>query len=426
MTVTILFGSLALLLLLSVPIGIALGISTLLTIIYAESVPISFLMTELVTSLDSFPIMAVPFFILAGEIMGKGGISERLFNFANALVGSKTGGFAIATIITCMFFAAISGSGPATVAAIGAIMIPAMVRQGYDKAFATATVAAAGSIGVIIPPSIPMVIYGVTGGASVGDMFIAGIIPGLIVSFGLMVWAYLYSRKKGYKGTLEKITLSHIGKTFWDAKWAMVIPVIILGGIYGGKFTPTEAAVIAVFYGLAVGLFLHRELKVRDLPKVIADSSLTTATVLIIVGTANAFGKFLTIEQIPNQIADWMLNLTENHIILILLITVLLLLVGCFMDTIAAIIILTPILLPIAISIGYDPIHFGIIMVVALAIGFITPPLGVNLFVSSGISGLSIEVISKAVLPFFIAMVFSLIMVVFIPDLSTWLISLNE
>ncbi|MGP4073406.1 TRAP transporter large permease [Piscibacillus sp. B03] len=426
MTVAVLFGSFALLLLLSVPIGIALGISTLLTIVYSESVPILFLMKELITSLDSFPIMAVPFFILAGEIMGKGGISERLFNFANSLVGSKTGGFAIATIVTCMFFAAISGSGPATVAAIGSIMIPAMVRKGYDKPFATATVAAAGSIGVIIPPSIPMVIYGVTGGASVGDMFIAGILPGILVGVALMAWAYIYSKKKGYKGTLEKITISHILKSFWDAKWAMVIPVIILGGIYGGIFTPTEAAVVAVVYGLVVGLFLHRELKIKHLPKIIADSSLTTATVLIIVGTANAFGKLLTIEQIPNQIAEWMLALTESKILLILLITALLLLVGCFMDTIAAIIILTPILLPIALNIGYDPIHFGIIMVVSLAIGFITPPLGVNLFVSSGISGLSIERISKAVIPFFLAMVFSVLMIVFIPEISLWLISLGD
>ncbi|MFD2639053.1 TRAP transporter large permease [Piscibacillus salipiscarius] len=426
MTVTVLFGSFALLLLLSVPIGIALGISTLVTIMYSESVPILFLMKELITSLDSFPIMAVPFFILAGEIMGKGGISERLFNFANALVGSKTGGFAIATIITCMFFAAISGSGPATVAAIGSIMIPAMVRKGYDKPFATATVAAAGSLGVIIPPSIPMVIYGVTGGASVGDMFIAGILPGILVAVGLMAWAYIYSKKKGYKGTLEKVTFSHILNTFWDAKWAMIIPIIILGGIYGGYFTPTEAAVVAVVYGMLVGLFLHRELKIKHLPKIIADSSLTTATVLIIVGTANAFGKLLTIEQIPNQIAQWMLALTDSKIILILLITALLLLVGCFMDTIAAIIILTPILLPIASNIGYDPIHFGIIMVVSLAIGFITPPLGVNLFVASGISGLSIERISKAVIPFFFAMVFSVLMIVFIPEISLWLISFGD
>ncbi|TGB02939.1 TRAP transporter large permease [Halobacillus salinus] len=426
MTSLVLFGSFAILLLLSVPIGIALGLATMVTIFYSGTIPIEFLMKELVTSVDSFPLMAVPFFILAGEIMGKGGISERLFNFANALVGNKTGGFAMATIVTCMFFAAISGSGPATVAAIGGIMIPAMVRQGYDKKFATATVAAAGSIGVIIPPSIPMVIYGVVGSASIGDMFIAGIIPGLIVGAALMIWAYLYSRKNNYKGSGEKSTLADVGKTFWEAKWALVIPVIILGGIYGGIFTPTEAAVIAVVYGLIAGLLLYRELKVKDLPKVLADSALTTATVLIIVGSATAFGRLLTIEQIPAQVANFLLSISDNQIVIILLITLLLLVVGCFMDTLAAIIILTPILLPIATNIGYDPIHFGIIMVVNLAIGFITPPLGVNLFVGSGISGLSIEKLSKAIIPYFLAMIFALLMITFIPELSLWLISFTD
>jgi len=383
-------------------------------------------MKELVTSVDSFPLMAVPFFILAGEIMGKGGISERLFNFANALVGNKTGGFAMATIVTCMFFAAISGSGPATVAAIGGIMIPAMVKQGYDKKFATATVAAAGSIGVIIPPSIPMVIYGVVGGASIGDMFIAGIIPGLLVGLSLMVWAYVYSKKNNYRGSDQKTTLANIWKTFWEAKWALVIPVIILGGIYGGIFTPTEAAVIAVVYGIIAGLLLYRELALKDLPKLLADAALTTATVLIIVGSATAFGRLLTIEQIPTQVANFLLSISDSEIVIILLITVLLLLVGCFMDTLAAIIILTPILLPIAVNIGFDPIHFGIIMVVNLAIGFITPPLGVNLFVGSGISGLSIEQLSKAIIPYFFAMVFSLLMITFIPELSLWLISFGK
>ncbi|WP_079477586.1 TRAP transporter large permease [Halobacillus salinus] len=426
MTSLVLFGSFAILLLLSVPIGIALGLATMVTIFYSGTIPVEFLMKELVTSVDSFPLMAVPFFILAGEIMGKGGISERLFNFANALVGNKTGGFAMATIVTCMFFAAISGSGPATVAAIGGIMIPAMVRQGYDKKFATATVAAAGSIGVIIPPSIPMVIYGVVGSASIGDMFIAGIIPGLIVGAALMIWAYLYSRKNNYKGSGEKSTLADVGKTFWEAKWALVIPVIILGGIYGGIFTPTEAAVIAVVYGLIAGLLLYRELKVKDLPKVLADSALTTATVLIIVGSATAFGRLLTIEQIPAQVANFLLSISDNQIVIILLITLLLLVVGCFMDTLAAIIILTPILLPIATNIGYDPIHFGIIMVVNLAIGFITPPLGVNLFVGSGISGLSIEKLSKAIIPYFLAMIFALLMITFIPELSLWLISFTD
>ncbi|MBF0707826.1 TRAP transporter large permease [Guptibacillus hwajinpoensis] len=426
MTTLILFGSFALLLFLSVPIGIALGLSTLVTILYTGAIPIPFLMKELVTSVDSFPLMAVPFFILAGEIMGKGGISERLFNFANALVGNKTGGFAMATIVTCMFFAAISGSGPATVAAIGGIMIPAMVKQGYDKKFATATVAAAGSIGVIIPPSIPMVIYGVVGGASIGDMFIAGIIPGLLVGLSLMIWAYVYSKKHNYRGSDQKTTLANIWKTFWEAKWALVIPVIILGGIYGGIFTPTEAAVIAVVYGIIAGLFLYRELAFKDLPKLLADASLTTATVLIIVGSATAFGRLLTIEQIPTQVANFLLSISDSEIVIILLITVLLLLVGCFMDTLAAIIILTPILLPIAVNIGFDPIHFGIIMVVNLAIGFITPPLGVNLFVGSGISGLSIEQLSKAIIPYFFAMVFSLLMITFIPELSLWLISFGE
>jgi C4-dicarboxylate transporter DctM subunit len=418
MTTAVLFGSFALFLFLSVPIGIALGLATLVTIVFSGSLPLDFLMKELVTSIDSFPLMAVPFFILAGEIMGKGGISERLFRVANSLVGNKTGGFAIATIITCMFFAAISGSGPATVAAIGGIMIPAMVRQGYDKKFATALVAAAGSLGVIIPPSIPMVIYGVVGSVSIGDMFIAGIIPGLLVGLSLIIYAYFHSLKKGYTGTDEKTSIANIAKAVWEAKWALLIPIIILGGIYGGVFTPTEAAVIAVVYGLFAGLLLYRELKIKDLPKVLADASLTTATILIIVGTATAFGRLLTIEQIPNQVAGWMLSISESPFVIILLITALLLIVGCFMDTLAAIIILTPILLPIAINIGYDPIHFGIIMVVNLAIGFITPPLGVNLFVGSGISGLSIETLSKSIIPFFVAMLLTLFIIIFLPQLS--------
>ncbi|MEQ6390662.1 TRAP transporter large permease [Bacillaceae bacterium S4-13-58] len=418
MTTAVLFGSFAIFLLLSVPIGIALGLATLSTIIYTGSIPILFLMKELVTSVDSFPIMAVPFFILAGEIMGKGGISERLFKFANSLVGNKTGGFAMAAVLTSMFFAAISGSAPATVAAIGGIMIPAMVRQGYDKKFAAAVVASAGSIGVMIPPSIPMVMYGVAGSTSIGDLFIAGIIPGILVGLSLMAWAFIYSKKMGYSGTDEKTSLGNIFRTFWDAKWALLIPVIILGGIYGGFFTPTEAAVIAVVYGIIAGMFFYKELKFKDLPKLLSDSMLTTATIMIIVGSATAFGRLLTIEQIPNQVAQGMLNISENKYVIILLISALLLLVGCFMDTLAAIIILTPILLPIVINIGYDPIHFGIIMVVNLAIGFITPPLGVNLFVASGISGLSIEQISKAIIPFFLAMLIALALITFIPQIS--------
>ncbi|MEH7245463.1 TRAP transporter large permease [Neobacillus niacini] len=426
MTAVVLFVSFALFLLLSVPIGIAIGLSTLVTIIYSGSMPLEFLAQGLITSIDSFPLMAVPFFILAGEIMGKGGVSDRLFKVANTIVGNKTGGFAIATIITCMFFAAISGSGPATVAAIGGIMIPAMVRQGYDKKFATAVVCAAGSIGVIIPPSIPMVIYGVVGSVSIGKLFIAGIIPGILVGIGLMIWAYIYSKKQGYKGLAKKSTFKEFLIASWDAKWALLVPVIILGGIYGGIFTPTEAAVVAVVYGFIAGVILYRELKLKDLPQMFVDTAVTTATIMLIVGTATAFGRVLTVEHIPTLVTEAMLSISTNPIVIILLINVLLLIVGCFMDTLAAIIILTPLLLPIAVNMGYDPIHFGIIMVVNLAIGFITPPLGVNLFVGSGISGISIEKIAKAVMPFFVAMVITLLFITFIPQLSLYLVGFTK
>ncbi|WP_082235406.1 TRAP transporter large permease [Halobacillus massiliensis] len=414
----VLFGSFAALLLLSVPIGIALGLATLLAITITGAIPIEFLMKELTTSVDSFPLLAVPYFILAGEIMGKGGISKRLFSVADSIVGNRTGGIAIATIITCMFFAAISGSGPATVAAIGGIMIPAMIEKGYDKRFSTAVVAAAGSIGVIIPPSIPMVIYGVSGSVSIGDMFIGGILPGIIVGLGLIVYAYIHSKRKGYKGSDEKVTVKGITKSLWAAKWALFIPVIILGGIYGGIFTPTEAGVVAVVFGLFAGLVLYRELKIKDLPKVFVDAATTTATVLIIVGAATAFGRLLTMEQIPNKIAAAMMSVSSEPIIVMMMITLLLLVVGCFMDTVAAIIILTPILLPVALQIGYDPIHFGIIMVANLAIGFITPPLGVNLFVGSGISGVPLEALAKAIVPFFFAMLISLMLIILLPQLS--------
>ncbi|NJP36070.1 TRAP transporter large permease subunit [Alkalicoccus luteus] len=422
MTEAILFISFAVLLLLSVPVGIALGVATLLTIVFADVQTIDFLVQAMVTSIDSFPLMAVPFFIIAGEIMGRGGITERLFGVANSLVGNKTGGFAIATIVTALFFAAISGSAPATVAAIGGMMIPAMVSLGYDKRFATATVAAAGSLGVMIPPSIPMVMYGVTGSTSIGDMFIAGIIPGFIVAGFLIAFAYFYSKKMGYKGDSEEpFTFKRFGAECWRAKWALLIPIIILGGIYGGIFTPTEAAVIAVVYGILISVFVYRELPIKKLPSVLAAGSLTTATVLIVVGSATAFGQLLTRQQVPTRIAEAMVQVSENPVIIMLLIIVLLLIVGCFMDTLASIIILTPLLLPVAIEFGYDPVHFGMVMIITLAIGFITPPLGVNLFVSSGISGLPIMTIARGVIPYFFMMLIALLIITFIPQLSLYL-----
>ncbi|MGM0904088.1 MAG: TRAP transporter large permease [Bacillota bacterium] len=418
MTTAILFGSFAALLVLTVPIGIALALATLITIAFSGTMPLQFLAKELVTSVDSFPLLAVPFFILAGEIMGKGGISKRLFGVASAMVGNKTGGLAIATIITCMFFAAISGSGPATVAAIGGVMIPFMVQEGYDRGFATATVAAAGSIGIIIPPSIPMVMFGVTASASVGDLFLSGIVPGVLIGLAMMFWAWYYSKKMGYKGLAEKTSLKKIVQAIWDAKWALLIPIIILGGIYGGIFTPTEAAVVAVVYGLFAAMVLYRELSFKDLPKVIYQSALTTATVLIIVGAANAFGRLLTIEQIPNKIANWLMTISSNPTVIIILIMVLLLFVGMVMDPIAAIIILTPILLPVVTQVGYDPVHFGVLMIINLAIGYFTPPVGVNLFVGSSISGVPMGQLSKAALPYIGTMIIILLLVTFLPQIA--------
>lgn len=418
MTTFVLFGSFFLFLILTVPIGIALGMSGLVTALYSSNISLTFLSQGLVTSTDSFALMAVPFFILAGEIMGKGGISTRLFDLANVFVGRFTGGFAMAAVLTCMFFAAISGSGPATVAAIGGIMIPAMVSHGYDKKFATSVIVSAGSLGIIIPPSIPLVLYGVSGNQSIGDLFMGGILPGILLGLAMMIWVYIYSKKKNYTGTQETFTFKKMFVSLNRAKWSILIPIIILGGIYGGIFTPTEAAVIAVVYAAVVSLFFHKELALKDLPTIIKNAALNSVIILIIIGTANTFGTLLSMERIPQALADAFLSLSQNSFVLLMLMVVLLLVIGCFIDTSAAVIIFTPILLPMAIEIGVDPIHFGILMIVSLAVGFITPPLGVNLFVGSGISGLGMPVLARAVVPFFFVMLLSLVILLLIPQIS--------
>lgn len=421
MSLLILFVSFIVLLVFSVPIAVSLGISTLISIIYSGTSTFDMFVSSMISAVDSFPLLAVPFFILAGELMGKGGISRRIFGVANSLVGHQTGGFAMAAILTCMFFGSISGSSPATVAAVGGLMIPEMVKRGYDLKFSTGTVAAAGSLGVLIPPSIDMIMFGVTSNTSIGDLFIAGIVPGVLVGFSLMVWAYIYSKKMGYEKEHEKFSLINVFKELFNAKWAIIIPIIIIGGIYSGIFTPTEAAVTAVVIGFIISLFLYKEIGFKDLPDIILSASLTTSAIFFILASATAFGKLLTFEQAPAKIADLLLGFTTNPIIIILLINILLILVGTFMDSVVSIIILTPILFPIALELGFDPVHFGVIMILNLAIGFITPPIGVNLFVGSGISGLSVEQIAKAVIPYFIALLISLIIVITFPSLSLFL-----
>ncbi|WP_080874072.1 TRAP transporter large permease [Oceanobacillus timonensis] len=419
MTPFILFGTFFLFMALTVPIGIALGIAGLVTAMYSANISVTFLSQGLVTSTDNFALMAIPFFILAGEIMGKGGISNRLFDLANVFVGRYTGGFAMAAVVTSMFFAAISGSGPATVAAIGGIMIPAMVAEGYDKKFATALIAAAGSLGIILPPSIPMVLYGISANESIGDLFLGGIIPGLLIGGLILLWAYIYSKKKGYAGTGESFSFKKLFQTLNQAKWSLLVPIIILGGIYGGIFTPTEAAVVAVVYALFVSMFLHKSIKFKDLHAIFRNAALSSVAILIIIGTANAFGTILSMERIPQAFAEGFLTVSPNSMVILLMIIIMLLIIGCFIDTAAAVIIFTPILYPVALEIGMDPIHFGVVMIVTLAIGFITPPLGVNLFVGSGLSGLSMPVLAKAVIPFFFVILFGLLLIAAIPQLTT-------
>ena len=422
MVVALLFGSFALLLILRVPIGISLGMSSLITIFASGVVQPTYLAQGLVTGADSFSLMAVPFFVLAGELMATGGISRRLLNIADAFLGRKYGGLALVTVVACMFFAAISGSGPATVAAIGGLTIPSMLKQGYDKPFAGAISAAAGSIGVIIPPSIPMVMYCVATGVSVGAMLMGGVIPRILIGISLCVYSSLYSKKHKYiNAEAAPFSWGNVGRSLVDGIWALLVPVIILGGIYGGIFTPTEAAAVAVAYGLIVGLFVYRDLKAKDLYRIFGSAALTTATIMVILGTATTFGRILTLERIPTMIADFFESVAKGPIMLLILINILLLIVGCFMETNAAIIILAPIFLPIVESMGINPVHFGIVMVVNLAIGFVTPPLGVNLFVSCNVANAKLEEICKGILPILGVMILDLLLITYIEPLSTFL-----
>ncbi|NYF23312.1 TRAP transporter large permease [Sporosarcina sp. JAI121] len=422
MTIGLLFITLFVCLLIGVPIAISLGVSSLVAIYFGSTLPLSIITQKAFTSLDSFPLLAIPFFMLAGILMGKGGVSKRLLALATTMVGWMTGGLSMVTIVACMFFAAISGSGPATVAAIGGFMIPAMVARKYDGGFAAAIAASAGSIGVIIPPSIPFVLYGVIGGVSVGNMFLAGIIPGILIGVGLMITAYIISNKRGYKPAANEVfKFSDVLKAAYEAKWALLIPVIILGGIYGGIFSPTEAAVVAVVYAFIVGKFVYKELSWEESFQSFREAVVINATTMIIIGLSVSFAYFMTLEQIPNDIAAFLTDFSSSPFVILLAINLLLLVVGMFIDTISALVILTPILLPIVIAVGVDPVHFGVILVANLAIGFITPPLGVNLFVASSVGNVKFEKIVVSVLPFLLSMIICLLVITYIPALSLWL-----
>ena len=415
----ILFGTLFLLFLLKMPIGFSLMISSILVMVLTgtglEMVP-----KRLFTSCDSFAFMAVPFFILAGTLMSQGGISRRLCNFINSVLGRFPGGLGLVSVVACMFFAAISGSSAATTAAIGGMMVPEMVKRKYDRDFSAAINAAGGTIGVIIPPSIPFVTYGVLTGCSISTLFMAGFMPGILMGLALMVVVVIISMKKGYKDT-TKFSGREILKFFWDALLAMLMPVIVLGGIYTGLFTPTEAAVVAVMYGVVVGMFVYRNITPKSLMKILKDAAGSTAQVMILICAASLFGYVLTAHRIPDAIATFILGLSSNKWVILLLINLLLLIVGTFLDTTAAIIILVPILYPIITTIGVDPIHFGMILCVNLAVGFVTPPFGTCLFVACGVADTSLGAITKKILPFIAALLVVVAMVTIFEPISLFL-----
>ena len=398
------------------PIAFSLGVASVATLQFGSDLPLTLAAQRLFVGADSFPLMAIPFFMLAGELMESGGISRRLFDFAHALVGFIFGGLAMVTVVAAMFFAGISGAAAADTAAVGAVSIPAMIRNGYRKGFAAAVQAAGGSIGVIIPPSIPMIIFGAVGGVSIVKMFMGGFIPGVLIGGGLMLTSYFLARRAGYKR--EKfLGAKQIGHTFSRAFWALLMPVIVLGGILGGVFTPTEAAVIAALYGLLVGFCIYRELRIKDLPRLFAKAAISTSTVMLLIATANIFGWILTAERVPQNVAAYLVSLTSSKYILYALILFCLLAVGTFMETTASLIILTPVFMPVVEQFGIDPVHFGVIMVTALAIGMLTPPLGICLFIACNIARIEVAEIIRYILPFLAVMIGLLLLMTYVPDI---------
>ena len=414
----ILFISLIVFLMLNVPVGFAIGLSAFVAILAGGTQSVGYLSQTMVAGCDSFPILAVPLFILAGELMGNGGVSKRILNVCNAFFGRFYGGLAICTVVFCMFFAAVSGSGPATVAAVGGMVVPTMLKNGYSKPFTLALIACAGGIGVIIPPSIPMVFYGTTTGASIGELFMAGFMPGILIGLCLIAFCYFYSRKQGWKDSNAKFSWRVAGRALWDGKYALLNPVIILGGIYAGIFTPTEAAAVACFYALFCGFVVHREMTVKSFVATMKSAVSTIGTTMLIVGCATSFAKVLSITGAPTAIANAIGNFSDSWLVVIMLINVLLLFVGCFMDTTAALIILVPILYPVVTAVGVNPIHFAMIICVNLAVGQITPPFGCNLFVACGTAKIGLEAISKKIVPFIVALIACVLLVTYIEPIS--------
>ena len=409
---------------LSIPIGVSMILGSVAPImLLGKGGTIVQVLNNTFSGANSTPILAVPLFILGGVIMAEGGISKKLFNFFAYFVGRFPGGVPCAVIMTCLFYGAISGSGPATTAAVGAMCIPFMVSLGYDKVWSAGLISVAGGLGVIIPPSIPFVLYSLATGVSTGALFLAGIIPGILIGAVLMLVNYVVARKYGY-GTLKKFNLKTLLTRLKDSIWALLVPVIILGGIYGGIFTPTESAVVAIVYSLIIGVFVYKELDLKGIYATLRETVLINGQTTFLVGLSLAFARYLTMAQVPAKVAGSILNLS-SPILILLMINLLLLVIGCFIDNISSTVILTPILLPIVTGLGMSPIQFGIVMTVNLAIGFITPPYGANLFYASAVGKVSIERIAAKIMPMIAVMLVVLLALTFIPQISLGLLSLR-
>ena len=421
MNALLLFGLFFVLLFLNVPIAISLGVSSVITTMAVKPAMMATIATNLYSATNTYVLLAIPFFILAGNIMDVSGISVRLINFFNSLVGHTKHGTAMVCVIVACFFAAISGSGPATVAALGGILIPAMSRSGYEKSTSAALMSTAGAIGIVIPPSITFVVYGSVTGTSVGSLFMSGIVPGILI--GIAIYYTMVITSKGRELVRQpKANGAQRWKAFKDAVWGILMPVIILGGIYGGIFTPTEAAAVSAIYGFIVGLFIYRSLKLKDILTILRQSVSQTAVVMLIIGCAAVFGKVLTFTGMASAASHSLISVAHgNKYIFLLMVNIILIIAGCFIDANSALYILCPILFPIAQSLGIAPVHLGSVMVVNLALGLITPPVGVNLFTGCGVAGISLTDMVKKIWPFVIAVLVVLVLVTYIPVISMFL-----
>ena len=426
MSAAIVFIIFAVCLVIAIPVSISLGVASILPGMFDTSFAASgqFIVRSMMGGIDSFPLLAVPMFVLSGILMAKGGISRKLFDVFAFFLGKLTAGMPCAVIVTCLFYGAISGSAPATVAAVGSMTIPVLVKLGYDKGFSTAIVAVAGGLGVIIPPSIPFIMFGMASGQSVSDLFISGIIPGLLIGGLLMVYAVIYCKKHGedkekINAVVAELHRKGLRVVLKESFFAILSPVIILGCIYSGIASPTEAAVISVFYALIISMFIYKTIKVKEIWGILVEAVRTYAPILFILATSVAFSRVLTLMQVPQMVSEWILTHFTNPILILLVINVFLLVVGMVMDTTPAILILTPILLPIVTAVGMNPIHFGVVMVVNLAIGFVTPPIGVNLFVASSLSEIPVMEIAKKAMPMIVYFLAALLAITYIPAIST-------